>query len=228
MRRTGILLAVVAGGSLTMSFVSTAFGHAHLVTPMRRAPCEGPAGVNDTTCKTAGPCGGTPNPAVTPTTFNVGSTVTLAWFETINHPSTYRISVSTNGGATQADFFTVMPESAVMDAGGGAYSWNWTVPPIQSCNPCVMQLVQSMDTNVGDFSNPYYNCADIRVLATGQTPAPTPTPSESPTPDDPGTPITVDGYGTSCSVSSTTVQALGPLAPIAVALLFLFGRRRRR
>lgn len=228
MRPSALLLALVAGGSLTLGALD-AFGHAHLTQPMRRDNCQGG---DDSSCKppAAGPCGGTPNPAFTPTIYYVGDTVTIEWDETIDHVSTYRVAISTNGDGNAADFdaWVISPHGTVPDdAGGGLFSFNWTVPDTQNCQPCVMQLIQDMDNDPGTLADPYYNCADIQILQAGQTPAPTPTPpTPTPTPNS-GDPIEIDGYG-GCSIAAMRALPAGLLAPAALLAFALLRRRRTR
>lgn len=232
MRRSAPILGILLTGSLVLALASEAFGHAHMTNPMRRANCqEG----DDAECKPAmgaGPCGGTPNPAVTPTIFFIGSSYTLTWDETINHISTYRFNLSTNGEATQAvfDAFPVMPDGTVMDQTGPAsYQFEWTVPDTANCDPCVMQLIQDMDATPGDLANPYYNCADIRILPVG---AATPTPPESPTPTptptgNPNDPVEVEAYG-SCAVGASGASGIAfSLSLLALCGVLVLARRVR-
>jgi len=231
MRRSAVFLGLALGSSFLVTMANDAFGHAHMDEPMRRANCQG--GGDDLTCKGAGPCGGTPNPAITPTVFHVGSSYDLSWSETIDHPSTYQLNLSTNGAVAQADFFPVMPEGTVMDqtAVATTYTWQWTVPAWPGCDPgpCVMQLIQDMNLTAG-ITNPYYNCADVRILPAGAatpTPGTSPTPSPTSTPNQDG-PVSVDGYG-SCAVGGVRSTAIAR-ASLALALglgLVAFARRRR-
>lgn len=231
MRRSAVVLGTLLTGSVILAAASDAFGHAHMTYPMRRANCQSG---DDASCKPAmgaGPCGGTPNPAVTPTIFFVGSSYTLTWAETIQHISTYRFNLSTNGEASQAAFdaFPVMPDGTVPDGTGPAnYQFVWTVPDTANCNPCVMQLIQDMDAVPGDLANPYYNCADVRILAAGAaTPTPeNPTPTPTPNPGNPNDPVEVDAYG-SCAIG-TRQTAAGFVATALVLWASVFVRRRRK
>lgn len=227
MRGSTALLALFVSGSL-LSAASSAFGHAHLTFPMRRDNCQS---MDDATCKTAGPCGGTPNPAITPTIFYVGSSYSLTWDETINHISTYQINLATNGEASQAVFNrVVMADNAVPDQAAAmtSYDYDWVAPDTDQCqdpqNPCVFQLIQDMDATPGALADPYYNCADIVILPAGATPPPTPDPTATPTPNpsNPDDPINVDGYG-SCSVG-----AAGGVGGAGFALVVLLGAMLRR
>src|SRR5689334_7412708 len=101
MRRKAMLVSIV-GGTVLLAWAGTAFGHAQLTSPMRRANCQSG---DQMQCKppaqggtaVPGGCGGTPNPAVTPTTYTVGDTVPITFDETINHVGRYRLALSTNG-----------------------------------------------------------------------------------------------------------------------------------
>ena len=228
MRRLAILAVAASASVVSLFYVADAYGHAHLTTPLRRANCQG---ADDTTCKeppqgTADPggCGGTPNPAVTPTVMYVGSSYTIGWDETIDHASTYRLAISTNG-ETGFDAFVIMPVGTVADeVGPTSYVYAWTAPDTQNCDPCVMQLIQDMG------AENYYNCADIRILPAGSTPPPpTPTPSATPTnPSNPNDPVEVDAYGScSCSVEGG-VAAGSTVAPVILLALAMLRRRRAR
>lgn len=223
MRSSALFLALATAGSLTLGAVN-AFGHAHLTSPMRRANCQSG---DDATCKTDGPCGGTPNPSFTPTIYYVGDTVSIDWAEPIDHVSTYRVAISTSGEATNAAFdgWVVVPYGMVPDesGSGNTYSYSWVVPDTENCQPCVMQLIQNM---IGAQDPFYFNCADIQILQAGGTPVPTPTPGPTPTPSNPGDPIEIDGYG-GCSIAALGSISPGVLPPLGLLLLVGLWFRRR-
>jgi uncharacterized membrane protein YgcG len=122
-----------------------------------------------------GPCGaGTATGTVTEV--QAGSTLTVQWTETINHPGHYRISLDPDGGddglvnpASETDFYTndnVLLDQ-IADKAGGAYSANITIPDT-NCDKCTLQLIQVMTDKLpwgpqnGD--DLYYWCADIRIV----------------------------------------------------------------
>ena len=147
MRRSALLLSLLVPASV--------FAHAALTDPNPRSTCD-----NATNCKTA-PCGNVVGGAVTKT-FNVGSSYTISWNETIQHVSAYRLALSTNG-ETAFNSQVIMAYGTVPDEMGPAtFDWVWTVPDTTACNPCVMQLIQDMDLNDGDTpATNYYNCAEF-------------------------------------------------------------------
>ena len=130
-----------------------------------------------------GPCG-TGTPTGTVTEVQAGSTLTVEWTETINHPGHYRISIDPHGGddglvdpASETDFYgngNVLLDQ-IADKAGGAYSADITIPGT-NCEKCSLQLMQVMTdklpwgpTNGDDI---YYWCADIRIVG-GEDPTST-------------------------------------------------------
>jgi hypothetical protein len=122
-----------------------------------------------------GPCGaGTATGTITEV--QAGSTLTVQWTETINHPGHYRISLDPDGGddglvnpASETDFYTndnVLLDQ-IADKAGGAYSADITIPDT-NCDKCTLQLMQVMTDKLpwgpqnGD--DLYYWCADIRIV----------------------------------------------------------------
>lgn len=197
---------------------SVAFGHAHLLDPAPRTP------INNGGLKT-GPCGG----IAAQTTFTemvIGSAYTITWRETIEHPGSFRLALSTNG---EAAFDSYVVVASAMDMAGPApheYAAAITIPDTANCNPCVLQLRQYMLA----ASPYYYSCADVKFVTELSAPTPTPTPTATPT-------ATPGGNGGDDSVSGTalcSVTSLGSLrvgtALVALgtlALGLLLARRRR-
>lgn len=206
-RKVCLVLAAVA-------LPASAFAHAELLWPTARAgsgsECDGGGGDN---CK-VGPCGaglGTPGGNII--TLTQGSSITIQWQETIEHPGRYEIRLSTNGGmVTGQQLFTWAldanrPDNA--DVANGTirnpafqYTYTMTVPTSGNCNPCVLQFLQFMTNN----NLYYYGCSDVRILAAGApTPEPTPTITPEPTPE----PNPLDGEmetvhgGCVCSTTSS-------------------------
>lgn len=144
-----------------------------------------------------GPCGRGAGdaPSGNVTVFAPGETITLAWTETINHPSHYRISFDIDG----QDAFEDPPQMKafysndavlldnISDAGGPGFQAQITLPNVQ-CESCTLQLVQVMYDKppyVPGTNDLYYQCADIALRGELQ---PTDTGSVVPTGTDTGTP----------------------------------------
>jgi hypothetical protein len=127
-----------------------------------------------------GPCGaGTATGTVTEV--QAGSTLTVQWAETINHPGHYRIALDPDGGddglvdpASETDFYTndnVLLDQ-IADKAGGAYSADVTIPGT-NCEKCTLQVIQVMtDKLPWDDDDIYYWCADIRIVG-GEDPTST-------------------------------------------------------
>lgn len=149
-------------------FSATADAHIRLDAPAARFAFSN-AG------QKTGPCGaGTATGTVTEV--QAGSTLTVQWTETINHPGHYRIALDPDGGddglvnpASETDFYTndnVLLDQ-IADKAGGAYSADVTIPDT-NCDKCTLQLIQVMTDKLpwgpqnGD--DLYYWCADIRIV----------------------------------------------------------------
>lgn len=163
----------LAFGLLFVFAAQDAFAHARLLSP---APRSNNAGIK------AGPCGGLARGA--PTRLTPGSTITVAWEETINHPGRYILSLSP---ANDLGFENNVINANIPDRAPSAadplplrYSFQWTVPDIE-CETCTLQLIQSMEENPAAPSL-YYSCADIRISRSATLPPP-PAPIEVPSPE---------------------------------------------
>jgi uncharacterized protein (TIGR03382 family) len=119
-----------------------------------------------------------------------GSTYTVKWLETVDHPGHYRISFDNDG----TDFFVPpnatastmgMDPTVMIDlipdvqgnfpAAGRMYSQTITLPNIE-CTNCTLQLIQMMTdkppyTTALTSDDIYYQCADI-VLSSSAPPPP--------------------------------------------------------
>lgn len=204
---------------------SLVFAHAELVDPPPRGICQ--TGVNN--CKQS-PCGLRAAGPVTAELI-IGTSATIQWRETIDHPGSYELRLSTNGEPTGR--FPWVLATNLTDIQGGAlpreYGTTFTVPDTANCNPCILQLIQVM-TEDPAAPVPYYNCADIRIssVASPATPTPTPTATPAPTPGNPGGSDTVSGTAL-CSVTSTGGVRLGvAIATLATMFLGVMLVRRRR
>lgn len=164
LRRSALPFLAIAIATLS----ATADAHIRLDAPAARFAFSN-AG------QKTGPCGsGTATGTVTEV--QAGSTLTVQWTETINHPGHYRIALDPDGGddglvdpTSETDFYTndhVLLDQ-IADKSGGAYSADVTIPGT-NCEKCTLQLVQVMTdklpwgpTNGDDL---YYWCADIRIV----------------------------------------------------------------
>lgn len=156
--------AVVAVTCLTVP----AFAHIQLDEPTQR---EG--------AQKAGPCGAANSTRGSDiTALTGGSSFTVKWRETINHPSHYRISIDLDGQdgfedpASQDDFFTndLVLADNIAD-GGTPYETTITIPNMD-CDNCTLQLIQVMYDKppYGDGNDMYYQCADITITADPNAP----------------------------------------------------------
>jgi uncharacterized protein (TIGR03382 family) len=218
-------LAIVLSSLLVPS---VAFAHAVLsyppprTTELKEAPC---GALNSTR-------------GANVTTLAPGSTLTIDFKETIEHPGHYRISFDQDG----QDFF--MPTDYVtntegqlnvvddmipdltttpLPAGGRPYQVTITLPNVE-CTNCTIQLIQMMTENPPfDQNDVYFSCADI-TLAANAPDAGTNVGSGDDAGVDPG------GGGPNSGVESGGCSAGGNGAGglSALALLGLVGWRRRR
>lgn len=153
-------------------FSLEAFSHARLKASPGVVPRSTNAGIK------SGPCGGLPRVAM-PAQLIAGSTLTVTWEETINHPGRYEFSFSSAG---DANFQLLQTIPDTQDGGGLPHQYSTTlVLPSQPCAACTLQMIQVMTENPASPSL-YYSCADMSLSAPGgPPPSPTPTPSPGPT-----------------------------------------------
>lgn len=172
------------------------------------------------------------------TTLAPGTTITVKWKETIDHPGHYRISFDDNGQdfVIPADITTntegmpnviddMIPDiQGALPAGGREYTSQVTLPNIE-CDNCTLQVTQLMTDkppySAGAASDDiYYQCADIKL-------------SNAPGGVDAGIdPGTMPEAGTMNPNTNTSggcaTTTSGSLFPLALALGALVLRRRRR
>jgi hypothetical protein len=154
----------------------TAFGHSNLSVNGNVPPRSA-----DTGLKTA-PCGNIARTA-TPKRFDPGSTITVQWQETINHPGHFEFSFS------QANDLNFQLLKSVPDdqnnpipAGGNPHQYTTTVTlPNVQCTACTFRLIQVMEENPA-MPSFYYSCADIQLMPASASPPPAPTPTPAPAP----------------------------------------------
>jgi MYXO-CTERM domain-containing protein len=213
--------ALIAACLLTPSI---AVAHIALTYPPPRTTMlkQGPCGV-------AGSTRGT-----TVTTLAPGSTITVQWNETIDHPGHYRISFDMDGndfvvpptstGSTEG--MTNVIKDLIMDVQGGTvprpYTFDITLPDME-CNNCTLQVIQLMTdkppyTTDALSDDIYYQCADITLAASAPDAAMQVTPDAGTGPGG-----SDNGGGGSVSGGCSTGNATG-----FVALVGLLGLRRRR
>ena len=112
------------------------------------------------------PCGGAgPTPAGSSlrTTLQAGSTITVEFAETVQHPGYFRIAFSPDG-LTGFDQHVLVP--MIADTNGSHYTAQVQLPSTP-CDNCSLQLIQCMDgamPPVASCSN-YYSCSDLVLTA---------------------------------------------------------------
>lgn len=233
-----------------LASASQAGAHIALKSPTART--------NDQVQLKDGPCGQTTNARTGKVTvFKPGETITVAWDETINHPSHYRISFDPNGtnfpnpkSFTDMDGGVNVLVDGIKDKTGVtpiAYTQQVTLPNVE-CNNCTLQLIQVMTDKPPYDPSPagndiYYQCADL-VLTNSDAGVPVSDagvpvsdsgsgkPDASTPPPDGGTggdPVANDG-GCQCAITPgrTAAGATGGLVFTALALALLARRRRVR
>src|SRR6266540_3972409 len=167
---------------LTILFPSLAHAHSVMLDPPPRDPDQ----IKIAPCGGAGP---TPAGAATRTVLEAGSTITVEFAETVQHPGYFRIAFSENG-LTGFDEHVLVP--MIPDTNGQNYSVQVQLPSTP-CDNCSLQLIQCMDGSnppVSSCSN-YYSCSDI-VLTSGPGGPP---PPDAGTPADPAAPDAGVGAG---------------------------------
>lgn len=179
------------------------------------------------------------------TTLEPGSTITVRWRETVDHPGHYRISFDTDGedflipptdtesteGLDPTVIADLIPDvGGPIPSGGRPYSFQITLPDVE-CDNCTLQLIQMMtESAVYDPDvDIYFQCADITLQRTGG-----PTPDAGMGGGDDAGPVNTDGGttgavdpgnirgGEGCHATGGATGLLLALAPLGLAL-----RRRR-
>ncbi|MGZ3690196.1 MAG: SCE4755 family polysaccharide monooxygenase-like protein [Pseudobdellovibrio sp.] len=129
---------------------------------------------NSTGLKSA-PCGGLPRGSA-PKVFQAGSTITVQWEETIQHPGHFEFYYSQ---ANDANFTLLKTVADTQDDQNTPheYSTTLTLPNI-NCSGCTLQLIQVMTENPAAPTN-YYSCSDIQLTGSTATTPPVTTPPTS-------------------------------------------------
>jgi hypothetical protein len=156
-----LLMTTLAG------WASWAFAHARLDPTKSLKPRSDSSGL-----KTA-PCGdvAATTDASKRTELVAGSTLTIEWQETIDHPGWFRIAFSPDGETGFDD--NVLKDDITDDKDGSGIRYDdpstyvafkTTIKvPDEPCEGCSIQLIQVM-TDRNPPTN-YYSCADIRIIA---------------------------------------------------------------
>ena len=196
-------------------------GHALLTSPKPRDNSDlykdpnGPCGVGKTT-----------NPSV----LTSGSTLTVNWTETVNHPGCFLFDLSTDGDKTWqllanvkhvATGTTPRPYTAQVQLPGGV-----------TCSNCTFRMRQIMYGTDADPCPPatipmgatYYSCADVTLQGSGPPPdmASPPAVDAATPPPPPG-----GGMASGCQMSARHPTSLLPLASVLLPLFVVRSRRRR-
>lgn len=179
MIRTWLLLLAM------ISIPGTALAHVDLDDPPMRSGGD----------QKQNPCANA-SPSSTRTEYVGGSTITVSWTETINHPGYFLISLDPNGDSFDGDGDGVgdhpeSPNASGFSSGdgalvllqvedtnsafGGKLSAEVTLPDID-CDQCTLQLIQMMSDKTPTSARPtdhiYFRCADIKIVGTGAGPGP--------------------------------------------------------
>ena len=179
------------------------------------------------------------------TTFKPGETITVTWMETVQHPGYFRIAFQPNGsvfnipaaGNGPPAGFPSVDQTGMTDAATGTIILKDRIPdgmlsaqvtlPNMECNNCTLQFIQVM-TDKAPYTTDalsddiYFNCADI-TLSNSTTPPPMVDAGVPPS----GDAATTDPGSTTTGGCSTS-GAAGSLVPMALGLVGLALRRRRR
>lgn len=144
----------------------TAWSHARLRSDGSIPPRTNNAGIKN------GPCGGIAR-TVTPTVLQRGSTITVTWEETVNHPGRFEFYFSPANDANWVFLKSVVDNQNDTNL-PHQFSTTLTLPN-QDCAACTIQMIQVMtETNPASL---YYSCADIVLQGgAGQPPSPNPDP----------------------------------------------------
>jgi len=151
---------VSLGCSILLALAGTAGAHATLDYPPPR-----------TQANKAGPCGASGSTrGSNVTAFDPGTTITVVWDETVDHPGHFRIAFDDDGNdfqnpSTPDDNFATTLMEPIADKDGGRYEQQITFPDIE-CTNCTLQLIQVMTTSI-PYNSFYFQCADITLVPGG-------------------------------------------------------------
>jgi hypothetical protein len=209
-----------------------ALAHVQLSSPLQREAAQktGPCGSSGST-RSGNIC-----------TYRPGSTITVRWDETVEHPGHFRISFDEDGDddfVVPTGYDDIGPyEGVLVDniadrdvrSGDAGYSQEVQLPDVE-CDSCTLQLIQVMSDKppYGNGDDIYYQCADI-VLSASAPDDPADACSSGGSDDD----GTGDGDGggetedpSGCAAGgSGSGGALALVVPVLFAALALRARRR--
>lgn len=153
-------LALATALTCSLAVPGVAFGHAGLRVPTPRT-----TDIRAGTSIKTGPCGPYAPGTGARTTLAAGSTFTVEFDETINHPGYFQLFYSEVRDTNFVLLQDRIPHSNAAPSPSFAnprpYSTTITVPNV-SCSECTLQLIQVME----DRSPPtlYFSCADIAIV----------------------------------------------------------------
>src|SRR5690606_17740409 len=116
-------------------------------------------------------------PGDTVYTYAPGATITLSWFEFIDHPGHYRVAFDQDGDddfiepTTATDLYNsdaVLLDGIPDEDGVHDYEVEVTLPDVE-CESCTLQILQIMTDKppFGDGNDLYYHCIDLRLAGDG-------------------------------------------------------------
>lgn len=192
-------------GLFAFAAVATPAAHAHtmLSSPAPRVDNDG---------LKSGPCGPGSTRTDTPMIVAPGSTLTVQWLETVNHPGYFRLALSM-GGDQGFDDHVLADDIADQDCQATPCNYTEEVQlPDVECLECTLQLIQFMGT--AEPYSPYFSCADLMITND---------------PPDGGGGGDGDGDGTAgggCQVTSTTGRGAATTILLLCLVLGITSRRK--
>jgi MYXO-CTERM domain-containing protein len=211
-------LAAILALVLEAALASSASAHTVMVDPPPRDPDQ----IKIAPCGGAGPtsAGGAQR-----TVLEAGSTITVRFAETVQHPGYFRIAFSPDG-LTGFDQHILVP--MIADTGGADYAVQVHLPSTP-CDHCSLQVIQCMDGSlppIAECSN-YYSCSDVILTGPGGEPGAAdagPGSADGASSDPGGAPAEAP------SLFGCTIAPHAPASPwlVVAALLGCFEMRRRR
>lgn len=176
------------------------------------------------------------------TVLEPGSTITVVWDETIDHPSHYRISFDVDGEddfvdpATMMEFYSnaaVLADNIPDDA-SRHFEYQITLPDVE-CENCTLQVIQVM-YDKPPYTIPgndiYYNCADLALRRGAPVPDAGPDGAPDAGPGAPGDDAGIGGGGGSGELDggcrATPGAGAGASGLVCLIVAITLGWRRKR
>ena len=231
MTRT-IVLASIALAALS----STALAHFRLDEPAASLVQGQPYGDP----QKVAPCGGVGTATNAVTNYQPGQMITIKLAETVSHPGHYRVSLAqTEGqlppepvvtaGATECGSapinanptLPVLADGLLVNLvpGDGQQSVQVQLPPGQTCNNCVLQVLEFMSSHSAPCF--YHHCAIVNVSATAPDAGPVGTGPDAGAVTSPGS------GGGGCNTARDSHGASSLIGMLGVVMLVGCGRRWR-